>query len=227
MTMTKIGPIDACVFDAYGTLFDVNAAAERCRAELGDKFQPLAELWRGKQLQYTWLRGMMGDHVPFERVTADALDYALGALKIENASLRARLLDLYMTLDAYPEVKATLGRLKAAGKRCAILSNGSPRMLDAAIGHAGIGGLLDAVLSVEDVKIYKPSPRVYRLAVDRFQLAENRMAFMSSNAWDACAAARFGYRVVWVNRFGQPRERLTAEPEAEIRSLAELPELFA
>lgn len=225
--MAKIGSIDACVFDAYGTLFDVNAAAERCRAELGDAFQPLADLWRTKQLQYTWLRGMMGDHAPFDRVTADALDYALSALKVGDAKLREKLLGLYLTLDAYPEVKATLQALKAAGKRTAILSNGSPRMLEAAVAHAGIGGLLDAVLSVEDVKIFKPSPRVYRLAVDRLGLPEGRMAFMSSNGWDASAAARFGYRVVWVNRLGQPRERLTAEPEAEIRGLAELPGLVS
>jgi 2-haloacid dehalogenase len=225
--MTKFATIEACVFDAYGTLFDVNAAAERCRAELGDKFQPLADLWRTKQLQYTWLRGMMGDHAPFDRVTADALDYGLAALKIDNKPLRDKLLGLYMTLDAYPEVKDALGRLKSAGKRLAILSNGSPRMLDAAVGSAGLAHLLDAVISVEDVKVFKPSPRVYRLAVERLGLPEGRMAFMSSNAWDACAAARFGFRVVWVNRFAQPRERLTAEPDAEIRNLSELPDLLA
>jgi len=225
--MIKIAPIEACVFDAYGTLFDVNAAAERCRAELGERFQPLAELWRTKQLQYTWLRGMMGDHAPFDRVTADALDYALAALKIENAALRDRLLGLYMTLDAYPDAKDALARLKRAGMRLAILSNGSPRMLEAAVAHAGLAPLLDAVLSVEDVKVFKPSPRVYRLGVERLGLPESRMAFMSSNAWDASAAARFGYRVVWVNRFGQPRERLTGEPEAEIRNLSELPDIVA
>jgi len=225
--MSKIHPIEACVFDAYGTLFDVNAAAERCRADLGEQFRPLAEMWRTKQLQYTWLRGLMGDHAPFERVTADALDYALEALKIGDGALRARLLDLYFRLDAYPEVKETLRRLKNAGRRTAILSNGSPRMLEAAIQHAGIKDLLDAVLSVEDVKIFKPSPRVYRLAVERFELPENRMAFMSSNGWDAAAAARFGYRVVWVNRFAQPRERIGGRVEAEIRDLSELPGLLA
>lgn len=218
--------VSACVFDAYGTLFDVSAAAERCRDVLGERLRPLAETWRLKQLQYTWLRSLMGDHLPFERVTADALDFAMEAVGLADAALRRRLLDLYMTLDPYPEVKDALAAIKAKGLRCAILSNGSPAMLEAAVKSAGIGALLDAVLSVEDVKVYKPNPRVYRLPVEALGLGESEMAFVSSNGWDAVAAARFGYRAIWVNRLDQPAERLSAAPAAIVRNLKELATLL-
>ncbi len=223
MTAQGFDDIGACVFDAYGTLFDVDAAARHCRSELGDKWQPLAETWRLKQLQYTWLRSVMGRHVDFWRVTGDALDYAMDSLGLDDDALRDRLMDLYLALDAYPEVKRVLAQLKSAGMKTAILSNGTPDMLEAAVSNADIAGLLDAVLSVEEVGVFKPHPNVYRMGEDRLGLPAGRMSFQSSNAWDAAAASAFGYRVIWVNRFGQARERIPDPPHAEIETLEELP----
>ena len=217
--------IRVCAFDAYGTLFDVNSAARLARDALGSEWQPLAELWRAKQLQYTWLRSLMGRHADFWQVTGDALDFALAARGLDDAGLRERLMTLYLALDAYPEVKPVLEALAGAGHRRAILSNGSPRMLQAAVAHAGIGALLDAVLSVEEVGTYKPHPAVYRLAVDRFGVAPSAVCFVSSNAWDAWAAKAYGFYVVWCNRFEQPPERLPEPPDAEVRTLEELPAL--
>ena len=223
--MAPLDGIGACVFDAYGTLFDYNSAAERCRDALGDKLDPLNALWRQKQLQYTWLRSLEGRHADFWQVTGDALDFAMEALGLSDAALRQRLMELYLTLDIFPEVPGVLARLRDAGVRTAILSNGSPMMLDAAVARAGISGLLDAVLSVEEVGVFKPDPRVYRLAVERLGLAARAIAFQSSNAWDVYAASAFGMRAVWCNRTGQPRERLPGAPDRQIRTLAELPPL--
>lgn len=218
--------IKICVFDAYGTLFDVNSAAREARDTLGPQWQPLADLWRSKQLQYTWLRSLMGQHADFWQVTADALDFALATLGLNDATLRERLMQLYLRLDAYPEVKETLGRLRRAGKSTAILSNGSPRMLEAAVTNAGIGELMDAIFSVEEVGIYKPHPSVYRLVLDRFNLTPAQVCFVSSNAWDAHAAKVFGFTVVWCNRFKQFSERLPGPPDAEAATLAELPAIL-
>ncbi len=226
MSHPRFGAIDACVFDAYGTLFDVHAAAARCRDDLGDAADAVSQTWRTKQLQYTWLRSLMGRHIDFWQLTGEALDYALDAHGIDDAALRQRLMDCYLVLDAYPEVKAVLGRLHGAGLKCAILSNGAPSMLDAAVRNAGLGEVLDAVLSIEDVGIYKPHPSVYRLAVDRLGVEAERIAFQSSNAWDANGAAAFGFRVAWVNRFGQRPERLPGPADAEIATLDELPALL-
>jgi 2-haloacid dehalogenase len=222
---TPIPGIRACVFDAYGTMFDYASAAARCRDELGDDFARLTQLWRDKQLQYTWLRAVQGRHADFWQVTGDALDFALETLGIGNAALRDRLMNLYLTLDAFPEVPACLRQLRAAGLKTAILSNGSPRMLQAAVAGAGLADLLDAVLSVEEVGVYKPHPKVYQLAVDRLGIEPAAIAFQSSNAWDAYAASAFGMRVVWCNRYGQRPERLPGRPDAEVTSLAALPEL--
>jgi len=218
--------IKACVFDAYGTLFDYASAAGRCRDVLGDKLDSLNTLWRQKQLQYTWLRALQGRHADFRQVTCDALDFALETLGLGDAQLRARLMDLYLTLDAFPEVPEMLRRLKTAGMKTAILSNGSPGMLDAAVRNAGIGPLLDAVLSVEAVGVYKPHPKVYQLAVDRLGIAAAAISFQSSNAWDAYAASAFGMQVVWCNRYEQRPERLPGKPDCEVASLAELPALI-
>ena len=218
--------IKAYVFDAYGTLFDYASAAARCRDVLGDKLDPLNALWREKQLQYTWLRALQGRHGDFWQVTGDALDFALETLGLGEAQLRARLMDLYLTLDAFPEVPDVLRRLKAAGLKTAILSNGTPGMLAAAVENAGLGGAFDQVLSVEAVGVYKPHPKVYHLAVDRFGIPASAISFQSSNAWDAYAASAFGLRVVWCNRYGQRPERLPGKPDYEIRSLAELPTLI-
>ncbi len=218
--------IRACVFDAYGTLFDVAAAARNCSGELGEKSSALSSLWREKQLQYTWLRALQGRHADFWQVTGEALDFALETLQIGGHGLRERLLNLYLTLGAFPEVRDTLARLKQAGMRTAILSNGSPRMLKAAVEGAQIPHLLDAVLSIEEVGIYKPHPRVYQLAVERLGLEAGAIAFQSANAWDAWAASAFGMRVVWCNRYDQRPEKLPGRPDREIRSLAELPALL-
>lgn len=181
MTIALPG-IRACVFDAYGTLFDYASAAAGCRDVLGERLGPLTALWRDKQLRYTWLRALQGRHADFWQVTGDALDFALETLGLEDPQLRAPLMDLYRTLDAFPEVPEMLKRLKAAGLKTAILSNGSPDMLDAAVKRAGIESLLDAVLSVELVGICKPHPKVYQLAVDRLGIPAGAIAFQSSNA---------------------------------------------
>src|SRR6266545_6342678 len=210
--------VQACVFDAYGTLFDFASAARGCSDVLGDAIEKLTALWRDKQLQYTWLRAVQGRHADFWQVTGDALDFALETLAIEKPGVRDRLMNLYLTLDAFPEVPDVLTRLKQGGLRTAILSNGSPKMLDAAVKAAGLKPLLDAVLSVEEVGVYKPHPKVYQLAVDRLGVPAAAIAFLSSNAWDAYAASAFGMKVAWCNRYGQPRERLPGAPEHEITS---------
>ena len=217
--------IKTCVFDAYGTLFDVGAASRHCRDELGDQGDALTALWRDKQLKYTWLRAAQGRHADFWQVTGDALDFALATLAIDRPGLRERLMGLYLTLDAFPEVENVLRDLRRAGLRTAILSNGSPRMLAAAVNGAGLEGLFDHVLSVEMVGVYKPHPKVYQLAVDVLGIPAGSIAFQSSNSWDAYAASAFGMQVVWCNRYGQRPERLPGAPDREVTSLAELPAL--
>jgi len=220
VTQTLPG-IRVCVFDAYGTLFDFASAAAQCRDVLGDKAGPLTTLWRDKQLQYSWLRSLQHRYLDFAHVTAAALDYAMRALAIEDPTLRSRLLDLYRTLEPFPEVAGVLAHLRNAGYKTAILSNGSPAMLEPLVAYAGIGALLDAVLSVDDVGTFKTDPRVYQLAVDRLGVAPDAMCFFSSNAWDAWAASDFGMRVVWCNRYAQPAENLPGQPDAEVRTLTE------
>ena len=225
--MSLLEGIRACVFDAYGTLFDFASAAARCPGVPDDQRTALTALWRDKQLQYTWLRSLQGRHADFRQVTADALDFALDSLGLDDAALRAPLLALYETLQAFPEVADTLRRLRAAGFRTAILSNGTPAMLDAAVRASGLHGLFDAVLSVEAVQVYKTHPKAYRYALEQLGLHAGQIAFQSSNGWDAYAASDFGMRVVWCNRYGQRAERLPGKPDHVIRSLAELPALLA
>ncbi|GAB4166319.1 MAG: haloacid dehalogenase type II [Thalassobaculales bacterium] len=214
------------VFDAYGTLFDVAAAARRLAPRIGPEAGRLAEIWRAKQLQYTWLRSLMGRYADFWTVTGEALDFALEATGIRGEGLRGELMDLYRRLDAYDDVKPMLGRLKAAGMKTAILSNGEPGMLAQAVDSAGIGGLLDDVISVHELGIYKPHPLVYALVERRLGPAPAEVVFLSSNGWDAAAAGAFGFRVAWVNRSGQPMERLPAAPDATITGLDGLPPLL-
>lgn len=218
--------IRACVFDAYGTLFDYASAAASCHDALGEKLAPLTALWRETQLQYTWLRALQGQYADFWQITSDSLDFALETLGLADPVLRARLMGLYKTLNVFPEVPAVLSRLKAAGLKTAILSNGTPEMLRTAVDNAKIAHLLDAVLSVEEVRIYKPHPKAYQLAVDRLGLASDTISFQSSSGWDAHAASAFGMHVVWCNRYARRPERLPGKPDCEIRSLAELPALF-
>jgi 2-haloacid dehalogenase len=222
-----LGGIKACVFDAYGTLFDFATAAQKCRDVLGDDIEKLTALWREKQLQYTWLRAAQHRHADFWQVTGDALDYTLETLRIDKPGLRDRLMKLYLTLDPFPDVPDALKQLKEAGLRTAILSNGSPTMLDAAVKAAKLEPMLDAVLSVEEVGVFKPDPRVYQLAVNRLGISASAIAFQSSNAWDAYAASAFGMKVVWCNRYGQRPERLPGAPDREIRSLVDLPAIIS
>ncbi|PKO90227.1 MAG: haloacid dehalogenase type II [Betaproteobacteria bacterium HGW-Betaproteobacteria-10] len=223
MSQPKLSGIEVCVFDAYGTLFDVSSVARGAQDALGDGWQALSDLWRSKQLQYTWLRGLAGHHAEFWQVTGDALDFALTTLKIEQPGLRERLMSLYLSIDAYPEVMTTLQKLKDAGLKTAILSNGSPAMLNAAVNNAKLGKLLDAVLSVESVGVFKPHPSVYQLAASHFSVAPEKICFLSSNSWDAFSAKAFGFQVLWCNRFDQAPERIPSIPDGEISTLAELP----
>jgi len=224
--MSEFSAIKACVFDAYGTLFDVHSAVGRHRARLGENAAAVSTLWRTKQLEYTWLRSLMQRHADFWQVTADALDYALDSFGVNDSALRDDLLNAYLRLDCYPEVIEVLSTLKQAGMRLAILSNGSPRMLEAGAAGNGLDDLLDANLSVEAVGIFKPDPRVYQLAVDQLNVAPEQISFQSSNAWDAAGAASFGFKVAWINRFSQRRERLPDAPHAELQTLAGLPSLL-
>ncbi len=224
--------ITVCIFDAYGTLFDVAAAArqaatEKGREELAAIWPKLAEDWRRKQLEYTWLRAVMRQHTDFWTVTKDGLDWALENAGLDDPDLRERLLALYWELEAYPEVPAMLGRLKAAGLQTAILSNGSPDMLEGAVRSAGIGELLDDTLSVESTGIFKPDASVYRLVTERFACTPDRVLFTSSNGWDAAAASGFGFRTAWVNRAGQPMDRLPARPHHVLSDLSTIPDLAA
>lgn len=225
-TRLRLNDIRGCVFDAYGTLFDVNSAAAQAKEVLGELWQPLAERWRIKQLQYTWLRSLMGRHVDFWQLTGEALDFAMASLKLDDPSLRERLMGLYLRLDAYPEVKDTLARLNTKGVKLAILSNGSPRMLSAAVENAHITALFDAVLSAEQVRAYKPHPAVYQLAVDRLGVKPDEICFLSANAWDAYAAKAFGFRVLWCNRFEQTPERIPETPDGIINTLSDLPAIL-
>jgi 2-haloacid dehalogenase len=218
--------VRACVFDAYGTLFDFASAATACRERIGANADALTVLWRDKQVQYTWLRATQGRHADFWQVTGDALDFALETLRLDVPGLHRQLMALYLTLAPFPEVADVLRRVKNAGLRTAILSNGSPDMLAALVAAAKLESLFDSVLSVEEVGVYKPHPKVYQLALDRLQLPASSIAFQSSNAWDAHAASAFGMKVVWCNRYGAPRERLPGAPDHEVRSLAELPALL-
>ena len=223
---TVFSGIQACVFDAYGTLFDVHSAVARLHEKIGPEAAALSMSWRSKQLEYTWLRSLMQAHADFWQVTADALDIAMHMHRIDDPELRAALLQAYLSLSAYDEVRSVLTQLKQTGMTVGILTNGSPDMIHAAVHSAALDELIDHQWSVEAVGVYKPDPRVYRIATEALSLAPASIAFMSSNGWDAAGAAYFGFRVAWVNRFGQPREILPAGPEAEIDSLAELPALL-
>ncbi len=223
--------ITTCIFDAYGTLFDVAAAARQAASEPGfealrDTWPEVAGHWRLKQLQYTWLRAVADAHADFWDVTQDGLDWALEAAGLQgDAKLRQRLLDLYWELQAYPEVPAMLKALKDGGLQTAILSNGSPPMLEGAVKSAGIEGVLDDVLSVESVGVFKPHVRVYDLVQDRFSCARDEVLFVSSNGWDAAGASGYGFITAWVNRAGEPMDRLPWTPAHVLSDLTSIPEL--
>lgn len=211
--------VRACVFDAYGTLFDFASAAAACAHDLGDRNAALTALWRDKQLQYTWLRGLQGRHADFWAVTGDALDFSLDSLGIAAPGIRERLMSSYRTLKCFDEVPDVLRELKSAGFATAILSNGSMAMLEDAVRGACLGDALDRIFSVDAVSVFKPHPSVYRLAVEGLKVEASKIAFISSNGWDAHAAAAFGMHSIWCNRYGQRPERLPGMPSREIRTL--------
>lgn len=224
--------ITTCIFDAYGTLFDVSSAARAAAAEPGREalakvWPVLAENWRRKQLEYTWLRAVMGAHCDFWQVTADGLDWAMEASGLKDSVLRDRLLALYRELAAYPEVPAMLAALRQRGLATAILSNGAPAMLADAVRSAGVGDLFDDLLSVESAGVYKPHARVYALVTERFSCRPHEVLFVSSNGWDAAGAAAFGFTTAWVNRAGLPMDRLPAKPQYVLPDLTTIPDLVS
>lgn len=217
---------EICVFDAYGTLFDFNSAVARHRGAIGAKADALADMWRAKQIQYTWLRNGMGAYAPFWQVTGEALDHCLAAHDISAPGARDKLMSAYLALDPFPEVPAMLDALQRAGVRLAILSNGNPEMLDPMVAASGLAARFEAVLSVDSVGIFKPSPEVYRLVEARCGVAPDKVCFLSSNCWDAHGAAHFGFRTVWINRAGAPDDGLPGTPAAQLRDLSQLPFLL-
>jgi len=217
---------EICVFDAYGTLFDFNSAVARHRAVIGPRADALAEMWRAKQIQYTWLRNSMGAYAKFWQVTGEALDHCLDAHGIAEAGVREKLMGAYLALDPFPEVPAMLDRLKRAGKRLAILSNGNPEMLDPMVKASGLADRFEAVLSVDEVQVFKPDPRVYRLVEQRCGVSPAKVCFLSSNGWDAHGAAHFGFHTVWVNRARAPDDNLPGTTVATIDDLSHLPSLL-
>jgi len=217
--------VNAYVFDAYGTLFDVHAAIARHRAAAGPQAERFSEIWRAKQLEYTWTLTLAGHYLDFWTLTERALDYALARVPSVDRALRPRLLEAYLTLDAFADARAALADLKARDARIAILSNGTPRMLAAAVESAGMSGLLDAVLSVDAVRVYKPRPEVYALVTDGFRIGPGDVVFVSSNRWDVMGAASFGFRPLWVNRTRTADEYPDHPPTRVVAGLAELASL--
>jgi 2-haloacid dehalogenase len=210
------------VFDAYGTLFDVHAAVGRHAPRIGPDADRLSQIWRARQLEYSWVLGLAGRYEPFWRLTERALDYALAACPSVDSTLRADLLDAYRVLDCYPEVPEVLRRLREGGARTAILSNGDPHMLGAAVRSAELGELLDQVLSVDAVRRFKPDPQVYALATEAFEAERGSIVFVSSNRWDVAGAKAFGFACIWVNRASMPDEYSDLPPERTIRDLGGL-----
>ena len=220
----QLNGVRACVFDAYGTLFNVHAPVAAMASRIGPQADAVSQMWRTKQLEYTWLRSLMQAHVPFWQVTGEALDYALARHGIDDAALRDDLMHLYLNLEAYPDAVSCLVNLKQAGVATGILSNGSPDMLAAAVASAGLVAVLDEVMSVEDVGIFKPDPQVYQLAVDRMGVEDaSQICFVSANTWDAQAAKSFGFQVARINRYGLPDDNIPGRPDMLLDSLDELP----
>ena len=226
MASAKFEAIEACVFDAYGTLFDVNSAVSSLQEQVGPQYAALSAAWRRRQLEYTWLRSLMKSHADFWQLTSDALAVSLREFNIDTPGLHDDLMQAYLSLSPFPEVRRVLELLKRAGMKTAILTNGNPAMIQSAVQNSGISELIDHQLSVESVGIFKPDARVYQLAVDQLGVSAEHIAFQSSNAWDAAGAAHFGFTVAWVNRYSQPSEALPGTPAAMLSDLDELPGLL-
>jgi len=217
--------IKAIIFDAYGTLFDVNSAAEKCKNKIGEKWEPFANYWRTTQLEYTWLRSLMGRHQDFWKVTEQSLDKSMKVFQIDT-SMRDELLDLYKVLSTFPEVKETLKKLKEKNYKLAILSNGTPALLRELVSSNNLESIFDDVLSIEEVKIYKPHPNVYNIPIKKYQIEKNQFAYLSSNTWDVSAAGNFGFNAVWVNRNKNIFDNLDYIPITEINNLSDLNNLL-
>ena len=217
--------IKAIIFDAYGTLFDVNSAAEKCKSKIGDKWESFANYWRTTQLEYTWLRSMMERHKDFWKITEDSLDKAMKVFEID-ASMKNELLDLYKILSPYPEVKDTLQKLKDKNYKLAILSNGTPELLDELVNSNNLKNLFDNIFSIEDVGIFKPSSKVYDIPIKKYNIQKSEVAFLSSNTWDVSGGGNYGYNSIWVNRNRNIFDNLDFKPIYEIDNLTELNNLF-
>lgn len=228
MTTPRMTSVELCVFDAYGTLYDFNSAVARHRTAIGPKADSLAEMWRLKQIQYTWLRNGMGAYAPFWQVTGEALDHCLAAHGIsdEGHAIRDKLMSAYLALDPFPEVPAMLERLRGAGIRCAILSNGNPGMLDPMVEASGLADRFEALISVDSAGVFKVDPKTYALVEARCGVRPDKVCFLSSNCWDAHGAAHFGFNVVWVNRAGAPDDNLPGKISSQIKDLSFLPALL-
>jgi 2-haloacid dehalogenase len=213
--------IKAVVFDAYGTLFDVNSAAEKCKGKIGDKWEGFASFWRTTQLEYTWLRSLMKRHKDFWQVTEDSLDKSMKTFKIDN-SMKDELLNLYKVLSPYPEVKEVLKKLKEKECRLAILSNGTPALLNELVKSNNLENIFDDLFSIEEVGIYKPDIKVYDIPIKKYQIKADKVAFLSSNTWDVSGGGNYGYNAIWVNRNNNIFDNLDFKPKNEINNLTQL-----
>ena len=213
--------VKAIIFDAYGTLFDVNSAAEKCKDKIGDKWEGFANYWRTTQLEYTWLRSLMKRHKNFWQITEDSLDKSMNAFNI-NKSMRSELLDLYKTLNTFPEVKDVLNKLKEKNYKLAILSNGTPSLLNELVKSNNIENIFDDIFSIEDVGIYKPDSRVYDIPTKKYQIQKNEVAFLSANTWDVSGGGNYGYNAIWVNRNNNIFDNLDYKAKNEVKNLNHL-----
>jgi len=217
--------VKAIIFDAYGTLFDVNSAAEKCKGKIGDKWEGFANYWRTTQLEYTWLRSLMNRHKDFWQVTEDSLDKSMKAFKID-ISIRSELLDLYKILSTFPEVKEVLNNLKEKNYKLAILSNGTPALLNQLVKSNNLDGIFDDIFSIEEVGIFKPSSKVYDIPIKKYQIQKNEVVFLSANTWDVSGGGNYGYNTVWVNRNNNIFDNLDYKPQNQVRDLGELLDLI-
>ena len=217
--------IKAIIFDAYGTLFDVNSAAEKCKGKIGDKWEDFANYWRTTQLEYTWLRSLMNRHKDFWKITEDSLDKSMKFFKIDN-SMRNDLLDLYKVLSPFSEVKETLNKLKKKDFKLAILSNGTPSLLRNLVKNNNLENIFDDIFSIEEVGIFKPDSKVYDLPVNKYNIKKDEILFLSANTWDVSGGGNYGYNSVWVNRNKNIFDNLDYQPLDEIHDLSELLEII-
>ena len=213
--------VKAIIFDAYGTLFDVNSAAEKCKDKIGDKWEGFANFWRTTQLEYTWLRSLMKRHKNFWQVTEDSLDKSMNAFNIDK-SMRSELLDLYKILNTFPEVKDVLNKLKEKNYKLAILSNGTPALLNKLVKSNNLENIFDDIFSIEEVGIYKPDSRVYDIPVKKYQIQKNEVTFLSANTWDVSGSGNYGYNAIWVNRNNNIFDNLDYKPKNEVKNLKKL-----